>query len=646
MSNSRDLAARSVSAGRLVLVAVLVLAAWPAGAEAQREAAGERGVDVLMLERGSSPVLSALRDRLGARLDLDYATPKRLRRTHRYELLIVDADTSTARELRRRERALRRFLDAGAAVLLLDADRGDERVLRGLTGFSAAPADRARGSRVVLIRLELVDGTPGIERTTAPRLIPRGANRLSPRARRAVVRRETRRLARLVAREAVARRHPAQAAVVSAAQAANSELPPEVQHLPFSETLTGSGVTPPAYFDPAGKDYGERVTSFPGMNNRREVPWTPQLYRSTMTHTFNVYLDNGTNAGGDFQVVTYDVSGTFTPATDYRFNFMWGEFPGGIPLEKAWWTGIAGLSVTPGRTTDSRLTALSALPETTGRASPMYTGSAFQLGYTQLQATGSPTSASYFVDHRIQRWLPWEWALEKRPAGNAFAWEHSARVHCDVRTDHYREEECFDKRFLAAGTPITPNDGSIRAYDLGAGATWRSTSLLKDSTAGGLSFDVRTPITLADTYCVTRSFLAAFCTSQDLTKYTIGTEQRTYSFDASRVVPVGIKSVTLDPTDPDAANQEHVTGTITLPAKVRMDTTVVVRSDDPHAELERSLGNGRTTTTVVVPEGSSSGTFDIATNDDRIRPGNSVTARITSFYGTTVTTELRIRRKS
>src|SRR5215211_7750015 len=71
----------------------------------------------------------------------------------------------------------------------------------------------------------------------------------------------------------------------------------------------------------------------------------------TINHDFDVYLDNASRPQGNFQVVTYNVSGQFNPADGGIFFHMNDPFQIGFThdkvLEKAWWTGKVSPSVTP-----------------------------------------------------------------------------------------------------------------------------------------------------------------------------------------------------------------------------------------------------------------------------------------------------------
>jgi len=635
--------------GLLVALAVTgaAVAALPASAPAAPGAAA-RSVDVLAFEPVSSPVLRALRNRLGRRMNVRRATPSRLRHPRRYEALVVDGQSSTPRELKRRAGRLQRFLDAGASVIAFDVGSAHHRrALYDLTGFRAVPTRGEHFSRVALYRRVVAHGVPRLTLIDARRFLPLGGARLPAKGRRLARRQEARRLAAIVGREVLGAKHPLtprRARGPAAGAQATDTLPPEVQHLSLSATFPGSAVTP----RPALAANGGRCTcpNFP------QPIYAPRVSAQTtswsLTHTVDVYLDNGTDSGGDFQLVSYSVDGEFKPTTG-RFAVMddpfhWNGFFGqnqDFILERAWWTGFADISVTPSSETSARLAIQSHSP--TGEPVTSYVaGEQFSLAYRLSRPRGPGVATNIGVGRAQSHPIP-DWAVLDQTTAGAPKWEFSARNSCDVRPAGYSEGGCFDLSFGSAATPNEPNNLSRSTLELHGSSHWQTTSLLGDSSSGTLNFTTSFLATLADTYCT--SWGVAACSGHELTRWPDpgctwcnpqpGPESHNLQIDASAVVPVGIESLSFDDPKPNGSKGQHVKATVTLKKASQLPggTNVVIYSDSRNAVVGALIQGGPDSrTTVVIPKGQASATFDIATNDAGIAPKPTATANITAFY--------------
>jgi hypothetical protein len=650
---------RGMPLGLLIALTVAgaALVALPTSAPASPGHAA-RSIDVLAFEPVSSPVLRALQHRLGRRMEVRRATLSRLRRPGRYEALLVDGDTSTPRELGRRAGRLRRFLDAGASVVAFDVGRAHhERALYDLTGFRAVPTRGEHFSRVALYRRVVSDGVPRLSLMDARRFLPLGGARLPARGRRLARRQEARRLAAMVRREFIAAKHPllpARARSAALAAQATNTLPPEVQHTSISVTFPGGALTPrPAL---AG-DGGE--CSCPNFPHPIYAPRVgPQSASWDMTHTVDVYLDNANTPGGDFQVVSYSVDGTFKP-TGGSFAVMDDPFEwDGVfqkqrfNLERAWWTGIADVSVGPNAGTDPKLSLRSHSPTREAAASYL-AGEQFTLGYRLSRprgpGVGTNTSVGQVQNHAIP-----DWAVVDQATANAAKWEFSARNGCDVRPGSYSDGGCFDLSLGSAGTPNRPNNLSRGTLELHGSSHWQTTTLLGDPSGSTLNFTTSFQPTLADTYCT--SWGIAACGGYELTRFPDpgctwcnpqpGPDSHNLQVDVSAVIPVGIKELTFDDPNPNGKSREQVKATVTLKqaSKLAGGTNVVIYSDSRNAVVGPLIGNGpQSRTTVVIPKDQTSATFEIATNDTGIGPSGSATARITVFYAQPTVAQLTVR---
>ena len=85
--------------------------------------------------------------------------------------------------------------------------------------------------------------------------------------------------------------------------------------------------------------------------------------------------------------------------------------------------------------------------------------------------------------------------------------------------------------------------------------------------------------------------------------------------------------------------------TLRQPSSLAGGTKVVVYSDSRNAVVGKLIGNGpQSSTTVVVPKGQKSATFDIATNDAGLSAGQTATANITAFYARPTLGKLQVER--
>jgi hypothetical protein len=565
----------------------------------------------------SSPVLKQLRAQLGRDLKIARATPARLRHSRRHRLLILDGDALSPAALARRSRAIGRYMDRGGWVLALDVGPGHfTRTLDGLTRFSAAGG---HPSAAFLFRDAVVRGHPTVSMLDAQGAAPAVTARLI----RARVLRPT--------------------TGVGAAGRGETDVPPYLQHRTWDLTVPGQDGIGPGWWNDSRIGGGNPVLGVP--------PQGKQTANWTMHHTFDAYLDNATgDPRQDHQVVTYNLDGEFSPKRpDEKFAFMYEPFAiQGVGnqsrfMERAWWTGALDVSVTPDAATDGKLTLQAAAPATPDETTEYSSGDEFSVGFSASPSEPPGFETSYSVKNVTTHEVP-DWGVANEGAGNALAWEWSARNGCDIRGPHYSRDACFDMT-VGYGTPVLPNELSRSQLQLAASGRWRTKQQLTDSATGRLSFSIGAHAQLEDTYCAT--FIPVFGCSDWVPAWTTtGPAVQVYTIDVSDVVPVGIRSLVLAPDPVDGTDNEKATGTVTLDAPARIPTDVVVFSDIRNAIVGPPTPGGVTRTTVTVPTGATQATFPILTNANRLAPGDSATAQITAFYGTATTAQLRVTTKS
>jgi hypothetical protein len=635
----------AAGAAAMMVVPTGAAAARAAGTQAAgtQAAAAARPVRGLVFRGASSPVLRDLRSDLGARLSLTPETPARLSRDHGYGVLVLDGDTITPAALAADRTQLRAYLDSGGWVLALDVDPADfSRAINGLTGFTARPPHGTQSSRAFLFRDTTLKGIPAVVMLDAPSLTPLNANQLSPNARRAATAAQAQRIAALIRTRLLNPNSGLQTPARS-----GRDVPPYLQLFQWDYSVAGNQAVPAGWWGTKGKEFGV----FPPAQGKQTASWV-------MNHTFDVYLDNRSgDPAHDYQVVTYNLNGEFTPKQpDQKFAYMFTPFQVqgiGNPtyfMERAWWTGIADVSVTPDSGTDANLTWQASAPATPDATTQYSSGDDFSVGFAASPSEGPGFDASYSVSNVTTHTVR-DWGVANQTAGNDLAWEFSARNNCDVRPATYSANRCFDIGFLHNQMPNQPNELSLGQLQLATTGRWRTKRLLGDANHGRLTFTVKTPVALEDSYC--SLFELGACVdptgsgaNEFVRPFTTGPPPQTYAIDAYRVVPVGIKSVTVSPATADGTNNQPVTGTVTLEHPALIPTTVVIFSDNRNATVGVPTGGAVSRTTVTIDQGQQQATFRILTNANHLPAGKTSTAQITAFYDTPTTTQLRVTAES
>jgi hypothetical protein len=608
---------------KAILLTLTLLAFGPAAARAQPT------VHALAFPGAASPVLTELRHEMGRDMIVSRATRRRVvRQNRRYKLLIVDGDTMAPASLARHRRAIDRYLDGGGRVLALDMRPGHfARALNDLTGISVDPIGPSRhSSRAFMFRQAVVGGVPAVLILDATRLQPLGAARATRSARRKAVIDLAGRVAALI--HARLRPHvgvPARPNVLT--NTGDDGPPPEALHKMWyvespSDGLPSGSTSPEAA-------YYQRNPTPPGITaptaGNQTVSWT-------IAHQFDVYLDNSpSHPDGNYQLIAYNLNASVTPKRpDQKFTFMDDPFHVGADwkaLERAWWTGIVDASVTPDQATGQELVWQANAPSTPNQEAEYSSGQTFEVGVS-ASMEGPAVSASYTISNEQKHDVP-DWGVSSETAGNDLSWEFSSRENCDVRP--YGAGNCFSGSDL---TPVHPNALSTGELPVEASGLWKTKRLLEPGD-GMVSFKLDTPVTLVDTVCDTWWIGTCKPANPDgrfVSTQKIGPPAATYSFDASDVVPVGIKSVTVSPSPADGGANQVVTGTITLSRPAPMRTTVKVFSDWENAVLPIPLNNGLSADSVTFAPGATTKTFEIDTNANDLPKGQHVTADITAFY--------------
>jgi hypothetical protein len=519
---------------------------------------------------------------------------------------------------------------AGRWVLALDTRARHRKALSRHTGITVLPREGRRESAQRRRAMFLfARGRVGSSQRTLIVDVPNlasGSGRLLPAARRRASSRGARRASRLL--ESALQAEPANV-IKQAAPQEDGGLPPEVQHVGWTVVQQDTVAPTPG--------------SWTGDRQGIGVPTPGQQGSSwTINHDFDVYLDNASRPQGNFQVVTYNVSGQFNPADGGIFFHMNDPFQIGFThdkvLEKAWWTGKVSPSVTPfPGTTQTHLIWQANAPATPNQETSYTSGNDFAIGFA---GTEGPT-ASFTINNEQEHTVP-DWGVQSETTPNqAIAWDFTARHPCDTREAVSGQNGCFAENFLQNGTPNQPNDLSLNQLQFGASARWRTTGVLSGDDAQ-FGFLVSSPVLLFDTYCQFWYVFACDPQRNSQTFLANGTGVEV-GLDVSAVNPIPVQSLTLSPNPADGTAHQPVTGTVTLARAAPMDITVLISSNSQNAVVGPPINGGQgSSTSVVVPKDSTKATFIVQTNDNGLKHDSHTSAAISAFYTTPTVSQLQV----
>ncbi len=647
----------------ILLIAAACLGASPA-ATAEKPAGPE--ADALILGRAASPALKALRS--AADLDTTRGAEVDRLRPQRYDMLVVDGHHLTADELRRRP-PLQSFLAAGKWIAAFDVLPSDHEALRTYTGFDVADGERRDRSEMFAFRASKVDGTPTVQMIDSGPLTP-GQVQPSKRREAEVRLSHARYVARILDRYVDSQgANGARLQRATELQEAEACTPfplnlkpapdPEVQHVGFCYVDAGQQALPKGHWSQKSNPYWVDSLSQPGS----------QTAKWTMNHRFDVFLNNGANSKGDFQTIAYSLNGQFNPKLkEESFYRMYEEWSSGwfpfqkAPYERAWWTARFEPRVRPSNdATDKALSWVGNHPQTANSETQYTSGEQLDIGFTasgtagnlqNVASGGLGVSVNYSASSSTTYTIP-DWGVQSDTSGNDISWTFSSRK-CDARKEVApRQKKCFqveDRVVTDRQYPVVPSDLSRSQLQVNASAEWNTQKLLTGQTddplkGASLKFDIKTPVTVADTYCVLNGTDSRLCSDGVFGEFPTGPSEKSVAIDASRVNPIPIKALELKPNPANGTKNEQVTGTVTLERATKIPVTIKLFSSERNADVGKPLGGGVTEGKVTIDPTKSSGTFTILTNDNGlVGENNRATATITAFYAEPVRKQLTVQR--
>jgi hypothetical protein len=561
-------------------------------------------IQVLEHRNAHSPVYAKLREVAGNRHRR--TVHRRHPRPERFHVVVVDGDRHHHRSLAT-DRVLRRALSAGRWVLLLDPNEHDAHAL-----FAHIGIKNNKPSAAYLVRKEKRGRGAGAVRVIE---IPR----LAGRNRRALRRQQVRYAARVLHRAISGSARSA--AGIGSDDGSVPNPPASVDYVRYYWTTAGT-------WDVAKGDSG-----------------TTQTANWTVNHNINVFYDANNIASGDRQLIEYRVDAQFEPGTLLHRSRE----------RKGWWTGAIDLGVKPAATIPEsevsveeiikRLLAgrplvpnnitpppdvnwVASAPANTNGQEQYSAGSEFSVGLS-----GSTPGASYNWNtsktYTVDDWTVFALADQQTNP----RWRFASNNPCGPDGD---KAKCFappPTGALGYGFPREPNNLSRSPIQVHASAVW-ATKQVEDRNASVL---VEDQVTALKTVCDKDPLWylpgATRCREGDIHResrsHALDAQQLT--FDLGAAIPTPVERITFDRDQVTAG--DTVRATVRLARTPRFDTTV---------DLSANNDNAAVVPDVKVPAGQREVTFDIATNDNRLNPGQSVTTAITARYRGSVQGQLRI----
>jgi hypothetical protein len=610
------------------------------------------GVRALVLGKTSSPVLDDLKRSQGWQLTQAANANGRGNDPSKYDALVVDGDALSPEQLGEGT-LVDGFADAKRWVLALDVDPADyDRGLIDHTGFTVG--EHNGKSAMFLFGRQMLNDSPRVVMIEADDLSPGGSGNLGQEE----LRRDTARQTREVASTATRAVSAARSTLEEEYAPPGYKTPPEdAQHVSWTYSPLKSFRAPsPPHFDKAGPWCLQGVRERCNIDTVVPEPGG-QTPNWTFNHYFDVYLDNANRPQGNYQYLTYRLQGFFSPkGAGQEFAHMFDPFRtrqwytdtdwrlvGDYQMERAWWTQQLGVQVKPDAQTDGKLIHEESKPATPNEETEYSSHQTFKVGYTHSDG-GQEVALDYEVEngeaHKIS-----DWGVENKGAGNDLNWMFSARQPCDLRDEVNRTDDCFGKLF-SDGMPLKPTDLSLGQLEVNAAGRWRTQSLLSGEN-GKATFGVKTPTALADTACTNVVVGCARGDAFQVRRVAVGPNPdsdfvENYGIDIGAVNPIPIKSITFSPNPANGAKLDKVTGTVTLERPAPFDERVLVYSNSENATLGTPITDQLTKGIAEIPMGETSGTFEVLTNDNKLKPGEHTTATITAFFTKPYQTQLRV----
>jgi hypothetical protein len=649
-------------------VALAVLGTSSALAQKQEQTKKPRDrVRALVLDQASSPVLAELKRSQGWQLTQAANAKGRGNDPSKYDVLIVDGDALSPQQLGE-DTLVDEFADANRWVLALDVDPADyDQGLVDHTAFTMGERDAK--SAMLLFSRQLLNNMPRVVIIQAQSLQPLLPENMDQEWLSQSTARQTQEVASTATRALSA--GPSTLAEEYAPRGEETKPPDEAQSWHVTLSDIGSSAPPyPGYWP--GRDGARQcLQDYDPVHNScpywADIPsHGDQTPNWTFNHMFDVYLDNANNSQGDYQHVTYRLHGSFSPKRNYdplhptvKAEKFWQMFdPFTIyqwvngheesfraQMERAWWTQQLGAEVRPDAQTNAKLVRDQSLPATPNAETHYSTKQTFHVNITASNSGGG-ISSDYTIENGEDETIP-DWGVENKGDNDQLYWMFSARQPCDLRDEVHHTADCFTTGLDPdAGMPKRPAELSLNELEVDAFARWHTRELLSGEN-GKATFRIKTPVALADTACTRMGLIGCAAFSKEVKRGAVGTNHEndfwtSYGIDIGVVNPIPIRSISFAPNPANGEKLDKVTGTVTLERPAAKNVTVVIYSNSENATVGTPITDRVSRGTATIAQGETSGTFQVLTNDNNLKPGDHTTATITAFYTSPKQEQLRI----
>ncbi|WP_019588102.1 hypothetical protein [Deinococcus apachensis] len=381
-------------------------------------------------------------------------------------------------------------------------------------------------------------------------------------------------------------------------------------HTPDLRAQDGTGET-----IPAGAIYKHVYYCVPVQwqaGNTLLVKGTQNVYFNT-NYTFTIILDNGNEPQGNFQWVAAQMDVTAVPSGTPTSGVQ--PILSDSEKEKGWFQDRIRVGVQPVSATS--FSSQSDSPANANNVTQVTTSTSFNVAFTTPNSAN--VTGGYSNSQTVN--IP-DWQVTNNSVGVNKAW--------DFKTLNPIDADNLNGGFAWTDMPKTPNGLSMTQLQFSAQASWRTGGVQ----TGWTDFNAYTEQDVADLAC---SLWTQYgCQPQTQTG---GVRQSPdLSLYLGAVVPVPIQAITFSQNPAPVITSGTVTGTIVLSAPAPEDITIPLSSNDPtHAVVPP---------TVTVQQGETSASFPVAIISNGGAVGTTFGVVISAFYAQNYLGTLNIKNVS
>jgi len=356
----------------------------------------------------------------------------------------------------------------------------------------------------------------------------------------------------------------------------------------------------------------------------------PQRTSLEVNYTVRLYLENSDVATGDRQWVVFQTdinSSPLNPGAGSTSLLTLKDGKDGRDSDLGWFQTSVLTTTQPDNPDDGTFQVQQTSPMNTNGVSEVSTSLSFGINFTSLEGGGG---ANYNYSQSVTRDIQ-DWGVRNVGGGAVGSWKYLCQ-------DPYEAEDPgrWGRHGTGGGLEGSVSSVARKPNNLSSGEFEARTQVVW--TTSGVVDAVRTfGSTVATTFANAYSETISNGVDQQTTYHHTLTSvplPAELSVDLSSVLPVPIASVTFDPPVARPKENPIVVGTVTLASPARLDTPVQITSNSENATV---LGQ------TIVPQGQTTGVFNVTTNTNNLRSGEETTATITAFYAQGLQVQLTVR---